>query len=92
MRVAEVIGNVTLSKCHPNLQGATWVVAVPLSLEGIGGDPSGRGEPFVVFDERGAGAGATIAISEGGEAVTPFYPEQKPIDAYNTAILDTIDI
>ena len=32
MRVADVIGNVTLSTCHPTLRGATWLVALPLSL------------------------------------------------------------
>ncbi len=92
MRVAEVIGKLTLSKFHPDLRGATWLVAVPLSLEGIAGDPAGRGEPYVVFDERGAAEGSLIAISEGAEAAAPFHPGVKPIDAYNTAILDNIDL
>lgn len=97
MRVAEVIGTVTLSRRHPALQGARWLVAVPLTLEGIhgfnaGADAGGRGEPFVVYDELGAGAGALIAVSEGAEAAAPFYPDTKPIDAYNAAILDTLEI
>ena len=29
-------------------------------------------------------------MSEGREAAMPFYPEVKPIDAYNAAILDTL--
>ena len=91
MRIAETIGKVTLSKCHPLLSGATWLVAVPLTLEGLAGKAKGRGEPFVVYDENGAGAGARIAVSEGAEAAAPFYPETKPIDAYNAAILDTIE-
>ena len=45
---------------------------------------------FVV--QNGAGLGATIALSDGGEAAQPFYPHDKPIDAYNAAILDTIRI
>jgi len=53
-----------------------------------GGEP--RGEELVAFDELGAGVGATIALSEGGEAAQPFYPHDKPIDAYNAAILDSI--
>ena len=48
-------------------------------------------EEIAVFDELGAGVGSRIAISEGREAAMPFYPEVKPIDAYNAAILDTLD-
>jgi len=91
MRVAETIGKVTLNKCHPTVQGATWLLAVPLTLEGLAGKPAGRGEALVVFDELGAGYGSRIAFSEGAEAAAPFYPATKPIDAYNAAILDTIE-
>ena len=91
MRVAETIGRVTLNKCHPSVQGATWLVAVPLTLEGLAGRPAGRGEPFIVFDELGAGAGSRIAVSEGTEAAAPFHPDVKPIDAYNAAILDSLE-
>lgn len=91
MRVAKTIGKVTLNKCHPALQGATWLLAVPLTLEGLAGKSSGRGEPFVVFDELGAGQGSQIAVSEGTEAAAPFYPAVKPIDAYNAAILDSLE-
>ncbi len=91
MRIAEVIGKVTLSKFHPDLRGATWLVAVPLSLEAIQGQSDGRGEPYVVYDERAAAEGCLIAVSEGAEAAAPFHPDVKPIDAYNTAILDSID-
>ncbi len=91
MRVAETIGKVTLNKCHPAVQGATWLLAVPLTLDGLAGKDAGRGEPFVVFDELGAGCGTRIAVSEGAEAAAPFYPSTKPIDAYNAAILDHIE-
>jgi ethanolamine utilization protein EutN len=91
MRIAETIGTVTLGKCHPTLTGVTWLVAIPLTLEGLAGKHAGRGKPFVVFDEQGAGVGSRIAVSEGTEAAAPFYPETKPIDAYNAAILDTLE-
>ncbi|MBI3863438.1 MAG: carbon dioxide concentrating mechanism protein CcmL [Planctomycetia bacterium] len=91
MRIAETIGTVTLSKCHPSVQGATWLVAVPLTLAGLAGKRAGRGEPFVVFDELGAGGGSRIAVSEGAEAAAPFHPHTKPIDGYNAAILDSIE-
>ena len=44
-----------------------------------------------MLDQLGAGVGSRIAISEGREAAMPFYPEVKPVDAYNAAILDTLD-
>ena len=92
MRIAEIIGTVTLSKWHASLDGATWRIAVPLSHAGLNGDVSGRGEPLVAYDDRGAGNGSLIAMSESAEASAPFHPDQKPIDAYNVAVLDTIDI
>jgi len=91
MRIADVIGRVTLNKHHPALQGATWLLAVPLTLEGLAGKPAGRGEPIVVYDELGAGTGARIAVSEGAEAAAPFHPNTKPVDAYDAAILDTLE-
>lgn len=92
MRIAEVIGRVTLSQCHPSVRGATWLIGVPLTAEGIQGQASGRGEPFVIYDELGASAGSMIAVSEGAEAAAPFYPDSKPLDGYNAAILDTVRI
>lgn len=92
MRIAKVIGNVTLSKWHESLTGAVWLLAVPLSRAGLKGKESGQGEPFVVYEELGAGVGSMIAVSEGAEASAPFYPDQKPIDAYNAAILDAIEV
>ena len=35
MRIAEVIGNVTLSRVHPSMIGARWVIGVPLQSDGI---------------------------------------------------------
>ena len=92
MRIGQIIGNVTLSRSHPSLSGATWRIVVPLTAAGINGDDSGRGEPLVMFDELGAGHQSLVAISEGAEAAAPFHPDQKPLDAYNAAILDTLEV
>ncbi len=92
MRIAEVIGKVTLSKCPVSLYGATWLIAVPLTRNGLQGDYADRGEPLVVYDEMAANESSIIAISEGVEAVAPFHPEVKPIDAYNAAILDSVQV
>ncbi len=92
MRIAEVIGTVTLSRSHPSLAGATWRVVVPLNAAALNGDPAGRQEPIVAYDEYGSGLGSRIAIADGAEAAAPFHPDTKPIDAYAAAILDRIDI
>lgn len=92
MRVGEVIGKVILAKCHPSVSGGTWLVVAPLTVAGLKGDPRGREEPLVVYDELGAGLGARIGFSEGGEAANPFAPNHKPLDAYNACILDTIEV
>ncbi len=91
MRVGDVIGRVTLARCHPMVVGGTWLVVAPLNHAGLKGDENGREEPVVVYDELGAGLGAMIGFSEGAEAGAPF-PDPKPLDAYNACILDTIEV
>jgi len=94
MRIADVIGAVTLSRAHPSIAGATWKLVVPLSWDSLLGKSSEPVEEVVALDELGAGLGSRIALSEGREAAMPFHPDVKPIDAYNAAILDvfTVDI
>ena len=98
MRIAEVIGRCTLSVCHPSVRGSKWVISVPLTQEGLrnvaAGKPNcpGRNEPFVIYDDLGTGNGDLIAVSEGAEAAAPFAPNLKPIDAYNAAILDRVEV
>jgi ethanolamine utilization protein EutN len=92
MRIAEIIGRVTLSRCHPSLRGAMWRLVTPLNHKGLVGDVSGRGEPFVVYDDMGATEGHKIGVSEGAEAAAPFSPNEKPIDAYAAAILENIEV
>ena len=91
MRIAEVIGTVTLSRAHPSLVGARWLIGVPFSLEALRkGAPDG--EDLVIYDNLGAGTGSHIGFSESGEAAAPFYPEKKPVDAYCACILDHIAV
>ena len=92
MRIAEVIGTVTLNRCHPTFVGARLRLAIPLSLADLTQDQVPQGESLVVWDDLGAGLGNRIAISEGAEASQPFRPDVKPIDCYNAAILDAIEI
>ncbi len=91
MRIGVVIGTVTLSRRHPSLDGARFKLAVPQSWDDLLGTGAQSLDEIAVFDELGAGIGCQIALSEGREAAMPFYPDVKPIDAYNAAILDTLD-
>jgi ethanolamine utilization protein EutN len=92
MRICETIGTVTLSRFHPSLAAARWRLAVPLSLDNLLNRAAARAEAIVVYDELNAGHGSRIAVTEGAEAAQPFRPHDKPVDAYNAAILDTIDV
>jgi ethanolamine utilization protein EutN len=91
MRIASVIGTVTLCRCHPSITGYRWIVAAPFGLDALRADRA-DGEEIVVLDELGVGMGSKIAVSEGSEAQMPFYPNKKPIDAYTAAALDAVSL
>ncbi|MDR0522362.1 MAG: carbon dioxide concentrating mechanism protein CcmL [Planctomycetaceae bacterium] len=95
MRIGKIIGQVTLSRCHPSVNGFSWRIAVPMTEEDLRQEkPDGSGiysdEHVVVNDPLGVNDGGIIGFSEGAEASMPFYPESKPIDAYNAVILDAV--
>jgi microcompartment protein CcmK/EutM len=92
MRVAKVIGNVTLNRFHPSFQGANLKLVVPLVTSDLVGDAEPADDTLVAWDELGAGLGSRIALAEGPEAAQPFLPAVKPIDAYAAAILDQLDV
>jgi ethanolamine utilization protein EutN len=92
MRIAEVIGTVTLSRAHPSVIGYRWIIGVPFSSKALQEKVRPDGEDLVIFDNLGAGNGQRVAFSEGGEAAAPFHPEKKPIDAYGACILDQIAV
>lgn len=92
MRIAQIVGTVTLSQMHPSFRGATLKLALPLSLSNLTGLTEPEYDPVVLWDELGVGMGDKIALAEGPEASQPFRPEIKPVDAYNAAILDRIEL
>ena len=92
MRIAKVVGTVTLNRCHPSFEGARLRLVVPLSLAELRGERQPTAEEIVVWDDYGAGIGNLIAVSEGAEAAQPFRPEMKAVDAYASAIIDSIDM
>ena len=92
MRLAEVIGTVTLSRSHPSVRGFKFVVAIPHTRKSLRAGAKPDGEDLVVYDDLGAGLGSRIAFSDSTEAAAPFYPEKKPIDAYCSALIDSLTI
>ncbi|MCI0362126.1 MAG: EutN/CcmL family microcompartment protein [Planctomycetaceae bacterium] len=92
MRIAKVVGTVTLNRCHPSFQGARLRLVVPLSLAELRGESEPQADEMVAWDDNSAGLGDLIAMSEGAEASQPFRPDLKPVDAYAAAILDNVDI
>lgn len=92
MRIAKVVGTVTLSRCHPSFVGARLRLVVPLSLSELRGEAQPSADEMVAWDDNGAGLGSLVAMSEGAEATQPFRPELKPVDAYASAILDEINL
>jgi microcompartment protein CcmK/EutM len=91
MRLAKVIGTVSLSRSHPAFQGATWKIVHPFSLDGLRNNQP-DGEEIVAWDEIGTGIDSIIAISEGGEATMPFKPKKMPLDCYVACILDSYQL
>ncbi len=92
MRIAEIVGKVTLNRCHPSFRGANLKLAIPLMAQDLLQDEPPAEDTLVVWDELGAGPGSYIALSEGPEAAQPFRPDIKPVDAYAAAILDNLNI
>ena len=87
MRLATVIGRVTLGVRHPAFRGERLLVVLPwgpqTAVTGAGHDFS-----IVTYDSLGAGVGQTICVCESGEATRPFETP-TPIDAYCAALIDS---
>jgi ethanolamine utilization protein EutN len=95
MRIAKVIGKVTLSKRDGNMPNGSLLLAEVLDkgmLNGQAKRATPMPESLVVYDHLGAGAGQIIGVSEGAEATMPFRPRPVPLDAYCAAIFDNIQI
>jgi microcompartment protein CcmK/EutM len=94
MRVAQVIGRVTLSVQDPSFKAGRWLMVNPLDAGQF--NDACRQAPalsaqssLVVYDNMGAGDGDIVGIVEGAEATAPFdYP--IPIDGITVAIFDSL--
>jgi len=98
MRIGRVMGNVTLSQKMASLKPGALLLVNVLDAQALAGHEaqapraSAMPDALVVYDPWGAGVGQLIGISEGGEALMPFYPERVPLDAYCACIVDQIEL
>lgn len=90
MRIAEVVGRITLSRFQPSLKGGRFLLARPMPWPALAEGSSARGEELVVYDNLGAGHGALIGVSEGREAANPFGKNKTPIDAFCACLIDQL--
>jgi ethanolamine utilization protein EutN len=92
MRIAKVLGHVTLCRQHPSLAGGSLRLVAPLTPAELNGPSRPAADTLVAWDDLGAAPGCLVAVSEGAEAAQPFRPAMKPIDAYCAAILDNVHL
>jgi microcompartment protein CcmK/EutM len=94
MRVAQVIGRVTLNVQDPSFKGGRWLMCNPVELAHFNTachttPPLSKEFSLVAYDNLGAGEGDIVGIVEGAEATAPF-DHDIPIDAITVAIFDSL--
>ncbi len=94
MRIAQVIGRVTLNVQDPSFKGGRWLMCSPVATEHFNtachtAPPVSKESSLVAYDNLGAGEGDIVGIVEGAEATAPFDYD-IPIDAITVAIFDSL--
>lgn len=87
MLLGRVIGSVWSTVKDPRLDGRRFVVVQPLTPE-----LKPTGKRLVCADWTGAGAGETIYWTRSREASYAFLPDEVPVDATITGIVDSIHL
>lgn len=88
MKIARVVGKLSLQREHPSLVGRKWIIAMPQTLRAMAGGQEVNVEEIIAVDDLGVTSGNYIGISDGREASAPYEPERKPVDAYTSCLLD----
>jgi microcompartment protein CcmK/EutM len=88
MRLATVIGRVTLGVRHPSLLGERLLVVLPWGPQ-TAATGEGHDYSIVAYDNLGAGVGQTIGVCESTEATRPFE-KPTPIDAFCATLIDSV--
>lgn len=92
MKIARVIGTVTLARAHPAIDSPRLrCIEVLGDIKDLDQEPYG-GDTVVAWDLCSSGLGDRVALAEGPEAAQPFKPDVVPIDASLVAVLDHFDL
>jgi microcompartment protein CcmK/EutM len=91
MRIAKVIGKVTLNRRMAEVVPGSLLVVRPFNRGTLAGANSGNDETLVMWDCLAAREGDLVGLVEGREAAVPFWPKRVPFDCYNACILDSVD-
>ena len=91
MRIARVIGKITLNKKLAEVQPGSYLIVRTCNRGTLAGKNRGNDEELVMFDNLGSREGDLTGLVEGAEASVPFKPLKVPYDAYNACIIDTIN-
>jgi len=91
MRIARVIGKVTLNRKMSELVPGSFLLVRPSNRGTLAGKNGGNEETLVMYDSLAAREDDRVGLVEGREATAPFYPQKVPYDAYNACILDDLD-
>jgi ethanolamine utilization protein EutN len=84
MQQARVVGSAISSVKHPSMKGWKLLVVQPL---GINRQPDG--DPALVVDHLGAGAGDTVLISSDGKGARKLMDNEKsPVRWFVMGICD----
>jgi carbon dioxide concentrating mechanism protein CcmL len=94
VRIAQVIGRVTLNVQDPSFKGGRWLLCNPVEASHFNTachtvPPLSKESSLVTYDNIGAGEGDIVGIVEGAEATAPF-DYAIPIDAITVAIFDSL--
>jgi len=91
MRIAKVIGKVTLNRKMDEVVPGSYLVVRTHNRGTLAGANDGNAETLVMFDPLAAREGDLVGLVEGREAAVPFQPHKVPCDAYNACIIDTVN-
>ena len=91
MRIARVIGKVTMNRTIAEIVPGSYLVIRTLNRGSLLGENEGNEETLVAYDNLGAREGDRIGLVEGAEATAPFLPKRVPFDCYSACILDRVD-
>ena len=91
MRIARVIGKVTMNSQMPQVKPGSYLIVRTFNRGTLAGKNEGNDETLVLYDNLGAREGDLVGLVEGREATAPFYPEKVPYDSYNACLLDSVN-